>query len=771
MLLTLPSTLDGEDMSYEEERALEQKYFDAAWERREQQRATLKTAPDAAAGSMAAARGVRQAVRTRLEAMPDPSEAVAFGRIDVDADGLTFYLGKQAILSEDKDMLVVNWQQDIVSGYYTATAADPGGVIRKRTFQTQLNQILDFDDLVFSDLAERIEALSDAEKRGVDDVLLRDLEQGRDGEMRDIVQTIHESQYDLIRRPLGTLLIVQGGPGTGKTAVALHRASWLLYAHRDDLVADDILVVGPNPTFGRYIQKVLPGLGNDGVVHSDLTRLGPMRSGGRAETMDVARLKGDGRMVGFLHRALHARVRFPERATSLRVGDGPRPLSLARETIEAQLGVHSQLSTYNLGRAAMRDWLTSTARNWAGPTGTVEATAIDAALERVWPQLTPAAFLRDLLASREQIRAAAGDAFTAGDIERLYRQAADRLAAETWSDSDVAMLDEADRLINGRGSTYAHIVVDEAQDLTPMQLYSVRQRSSRGSYTLVGDLAQSTGAWAQSDWDHVATALKLEHPAEVVELKYGYRVPKQVTDLADRLLPSIAPGLEPATVIRSGPANPEVILVEEDDLIDQAIDKAREYAADGHFVGIICAEQTHDALSARLTARSVTHTDAAKGELGNAINLMTAEQSKGLEFDAVVLVEPASIARADVSGLRQLYIALTRTTKFLALVHREQFPWLGLEGGTSGHGVVEPTAQTAVPGAKGASVPPAQQQKTSLAHGSIRERAIRMTAQLLADEVRGTLGPDAFEAVVHALAEELDVPFLGGNKEQLSETA
>jgi DNA helicase IV len=754
--------------SYDEERALEQKYFDAAWERREQQRATLRTAPDAAAGSTAAARGVRQAVRNRLEAMPDASEAVAFGRIDIEADGETFYLGKQAILSEDKDMLVVNWQQDIVSGYYTATAADPCGIARRRAFQTTLNEIVDFDDLVFSDLVERIEALSEAEKRGVDDVLLRDLEQGRDGEMRDIVQTIHESQYDLIRRPLDTLLIVQGGPGTGKTAVALHRASWLLYAHRDELVAEDILVVGPNPTFGRYIQKVLPGLGNDGVAQSDLTRLGPIRSSGRTETMEVARLKGDGRMVGFLHRALHARVRFPERATSLRVGDGPRPLSLSRETIEAQLAIHSRLSTYNLGRAAMRDWLTSTAREWAGRTGTVEATAIDAALERVWPQLTPPAFLRDLLGSREQIRAAAGDAFTAGDIERLHRQAADRLAAEAWSDSDVALLDEANRLINGRGNTYAHIVVDEAQDLTPMQLHAVRQRSSRGSYTLVGDLAQSTGAWAHSDWDDLATALELDHPAEVVELKYGYRVPKQVTDLADRLLPNIAPGLEPATVIRFGPSDPETLLVEEDDLSDTAIDRAREYAADGHFVGIICAPSTHDDLAARLSARAVTYTDAARGELGNTINLMTAEQSKGLEFDAVVLVEPAAIAGTDITGLRQLYIALTRTTKFLALVHSEQFTWLGLEGGTSTDDASGLMGQTKVPTSPQTSVPLATAQPASApAKGSIRERAIRMTAQLLADEVRGTLGPEAFESVVRALAEELDVPLLEGPSDQL----
>ena len=498
--------------------------------------------------------------------MPDPSEAVAFGRIDLEADGECFYVGKHAILSEDRDVLVVNWQQDAVEGYYKASVDDPHGVARKRTFTTDRNDIRRFDDIVYSDLLERIEELTDAERRGVDDVLLRDLDQARDGEMRDIVQTIHESQYDLIRKPLESLLVIQGGPGTGKTIVALHRASWLLYTHRADLVAADVLVVGPNPTFGRYIHKVLPGLGNDGVVQIDLTRLGPLTSNGRSEAPGVARLKGDERMADFLRRALHARIRFPERATSLRVGNGPRAMSLSRETIENQLTLHRGLSTYNVGRAAMREWLTTTARDWAGRAGGVEASAIDTALERVWPQLTPAAFLRDLWASREQIRAAAGDAFLAGDIDRLHRQAAERLAAETWSDSDIALLDEVDLLINGRGRTFAHIIVDEAQDLTPMQLRSVRRRSSRGSYTLVGDLAQSTGSWLRSDWTDVATALEMEHAPEIIELGYGYRVPRQVTDLADRLLPRIAPELKPATVIRSGPADPDVILTASEEL-------------------------------------------------------------------------------------------------------------------------------------------------------------------------------------------------------------
>jgi DNA helicase IV len=384
-------------------------------------------------------------------------------------------------------------------------------------------------------------------------------------------------------------------------------------------------------------------------------------------------------------------------------------------------------------------------------------------LERVWPQLTPAAFLQDLLGSRQRITAAAGDDFTAGDIERLYRPSAEKLASETWSDTDVALLDEANFLINGRGAAHAHVIVDEAQDLSPMQLRSVRRRSARGSCTLVGDLAQSTGPWARTSWDDVVEALLQDYEPQREELSYGYRVPKQVTDLADCLLPLIAPDLQPPTVIRSGPQDPVVTRLGAEDVIDGAIDAARNYAADGHFVGVICSDEMHDAIAARMKERQVMFSDAARGHLGNAINLMSASQSKGLEFDATVVVEPAAIAGTDHSGLRQLYIALTRTTKFLTIVHSADFPILGM-----GEGEPKPPVEDAEEPESTVAVETPVGDNTELddnaTHASapaspmgIRARTIRATAGMLADEVRGTLGPDAFEELVTALAEELGV--------------
>ena len=746
----------------------EQKYFDEAWDHRERTRENLKQAPGAAAGPRAGVTQVSRAVAAQLEAMPDPDEAVAFGRIDLEDDETTFYLGKHAIWSEDKELLVIEWQRPAVAGFYEATVADPHGVTRRRKFVTDRNQIESFEDTVFSDLIERVESLTVDEKRGVDDVLLRDLDAARDGEMHDIVQTIHESQYDLIRRPLEALLVVQGGPGTGKTAVALHRASWLLFNHREEMGPEDVLVIGPSKTFGRYIQNVLPGLGNVGVEQRDLTSLAPIAGNGRQEDLEVARLKGDARMAGLLKRALRQRIRFPERSSTLDVGSGSRSVSFTQTEVESQLEVQSRRGTYNAGRLGMREWLTGTANGRLRGTLAVDAAAVDAALERVWPQLTPAAFLQDLLGSRQRITSAAGDDFTAGDIERLYRASAPKLASESWADSDVALLDEAEFLINGRARAFAHVIVDEAQDLTPMQLCSVRRRSSTGSYTIVGDLAQSTGPWARATWDDIIDGLRRDHDPLLEELKYGYRVPRQVTDLADRLLPYVAPGMQPPTVIRSGPADPEVILADADMLPGAAIEAARGYAADGHFVGIICGDADHESVAKALRSAKVKFTDAAKGELGTTINLLTAEQSKGLEFDAVVVVEPAAIARVDHSGLRHLYIALTRTTKYLKIVHSKQFELLGLADGDPGDvdlSLIQEVTQPQPP-ASPAQDPTLEVNTSSegarrrprRAHGTIRERTIRATAEILAEDIRSTLDADSHAALIKALAEELGVP-------------
>ncbi|MGY1792797.1 HelD family protein [Geodermatophilus sp. SYSU D00525] len=591
---------------------------------------------------------------------------MAIGRFDRD-DGEVVYIGKHLITDEERNPLVVNWQTDFARPYFEATYDDTRGLLRRRKFRTERNTVQDFEDVVFEDLARRVGELTGLEASGIDDTVLRDLEQDRTGEMRDIVQTIHSSQYRLVRAPLEQLLVVQGGPGTGKTAVALHRVSWLLFNHRDRLSAEQVLVIGPNPTFTRYIRQVLPGLGDVDVVHRDLRGLGPTASTGRLEEADTARLKGDGRMAGLLQRALRQRVRVPDRLEELAVESTGSAARFTRQELQLALIRYLASPTYVGGRTGLRAWMTEEmGRRTAG---SVSPTQIDAAVERLWPSLTPQAFVRDLLASRERLLAAAGDDFTAGDVGRLLRAPAERLSDETWTDADVALLDEADALVNGSPAQYRHIVVDEAQDLTPMQLRAVRRRSVDGSMTLVGDLAQSTGVWARDSWDDVTEALQRQHPVEVEELAFGYRVPQQVFEFAARLLPEAAPGVTPPRVVRQGPEEPGLAEVNEEERVGRTVQIAQDRAAQGLFVGIVCPDSIRPAVVEALTAKNVRYSDAGKGALGASINLVSPQDAKGLEFDSVVVVEPEAIVEESERGLRMLYVALTRTTRFLDVVH------------------------------------------------------------------------------------------------------
>ena len=470
--------------------AVDQRHFDVAWEARERSRRQLGQAHLATGGNDRTASLIRKDAQRMIDQLGGPDEAVANGRID-SSDGETLYIGKRGITDDNGDLLVINWQRPAAAPFYRASHVDPMGLALKRSFSTDKNVIVDFDDVVFADLAARVGELTEQQRIGIDDQLLRDLEADRTDEMRDIVSTIHASQHGLITEPLDRLLVVQGGPGTGKTAVALHRASWLLYNYRDTLQASDVLVVGPSKAFAAYIRRVLPGLGDQDVQHTHVRSLGPRESDARPEAFEIAKLKGESRMATLLRRALRNRVRLSDSDSMLTVGTGGGAVVIVRDDVEAAIDQYA-------GPCRRTPWVEPPcASGWPRASArahvSADATAVDAALERIWPQLTAQAFLQDLLGSRNRLAEAAGDDFTAGDVGRLYRQSADRLADERWSDSDVALLDEADFLIQGSPHTYGHIVLDEAQDLSAMQLRSIRRRSASGSYTIVGDIAQSTG--------------------------------------------------------------------------------------------------------------------------------------------------------------------------------------------------------------------------------------------------------------------------------------
>ncbi len=650
------------------ELATEQEYFDRAAAELEKFVANLATAPTAA-GNTKAGRSLRLEAEGARNLL-DSQDPVAFGRF-VDGGG-TWYIGKRSVNDEEKEILVVNWQSPAARPYYQATAADPGGVLSKRTYDAPRNRIRDWQDISLALVAEQLESLADEEFIRQDDSVLSSLDRTRDNEMRDIVSTIQASQDGVVRSPVDQLLIVQGGPGTGKTAVALHRVSWILFNHRE-ITPGDVLVVGPNPTFGRYIRKVLPDLGDHDVVHRDLTALGPVVSTGAKDDDAIARIKGSARMAGLLARGLRARIRVPEE----RISTSEFELQVEAAATAVRRGVAAmERSTYSEGRQEARRVIASALRRPGGG-ATASASAVEQALERIWPSLSPAQFLRELLGSRERLLEAAGTDFTAAEVSALYRQSAEKVGQEPWTDADVAVLDEAQDLLTGRPSTYRHIVVDEAQDLTPMQVRSLRRLSGTGSMTLVGDLAQSTGPGARDSWDDVLSDLQTELPSQVAALDIGYRVPRQVMKLAEQLLPQIAPSLTAPRVIRDFGDGPDLQVHEPDDLALPAVVAAQQHASHGLFVGMVVPDSHRSDLITTLDRRRVVWSDGSSGSLGQSgINVVDPVTAKGLEFDAVVVVSPGDIAQLP-NGLRLLYIALTRTTKLLTVIgDREHLPGL-----------------------------------------------------------------------------------------------
>ncbi|GAA5165858.1 HelD family protein [Ornithinimicrobium tianjinense] len=749
------------------ELAKEQAHFDTAWDAREKSRQLLQGAWEAAGGPNKVRALVKRNGELKAKQLGGPEEAVAFGRFD--RDGETLYIGNHCIANEDRDLLVINWQADAANAYYAATVQEPLGVERKRTYATTRNQIDTYTDTLFEHLARSLEELTGPEQWGVDDAILDDLEAGRTGLMRDIVQTIHASQNELIRSPIDQLLIVQGGPGTGKTAIALHRISWLLFNYRDRLQPADCLVIGPNPTFTRYIREVLPGLGDQDVRHADLRSLGPQRGVGAAEDRRVSRLKGDARMADLLRHALWQRVGLAEKAERLTLGAEGLGPSAEREEIEREIDRLRQ-GTYNDGRTSFRRFLQDQVARRSR--SVVTAATIDNALERVWPQATPQSFLRDLFASRERMLAAAGAVekdFTVSEIRRLLRAPQEKLSLEAWSDADVALLDELDYLLNGRPTTFGHVVVDEAQDLSPMQLRSIRRRSRSGSMTVVGDIAQSTGSWARDSWDDVRQGLGSDLPTVVEELSLGYRVPRQVYEFAAQLLPVAAPLVTPPRVVRDGPQDPELIETASEDLALVAVRAARHHAGNGQFVGLICCDELRDSVVEQFRAHGISYSDASTGEIGKSINLASPVEAKGLEFDAVVIVDPAAIVRSSDRGHRLLYVALTRTTRFLTVVHdgvalpiEPMSPDSGLDEAPQVLTIASPpetateerlTDVVAKEGrADRRAIPPSSRAVDRLTRSAARE---------IAAEVRDALQPSTYRNFLVALCEELGVDLDG----------
>jgi hypothetical protein len=443
-------------------------------------------------------------------------------------------------------------------------------------------------------------------------------------------------------------------------------------------------------------------------------------------------------MVGLLARALNARIGAPEPSERLAIGRGFLLLpgdELSRELAQARMADLPYAQRRERLRAALRALVEA---RQPGATG-ARLTSLENLGNRLWPALTPTAFLHDLLGSKRRLAGAAAGDFTEEEVAALHRRGADRVSREVWSEADLALLDEADWLINGRPDGYLHVVVDEVQDFSPMQLRAVARRCPSGSLTLAGDLAQATGPSAARSWAEVLEHLPARVPARVVTLRYGYRVPREVYEFAARLLPLAAPGGTAPVPIRSGPAAPQVHRTDVRSRLTEVVRVAREHADAGRFVGVICPPAYRDDLAAALTGGLVAWQDAVDGPLGARVNLLTPRAAKGLEFDAVVVVEPEEIVAGDRHGHRLLYVAFTRTTRYLDVVCvGEPMPLT----------VPEP-ATPAEPGRGGfVEVPqPRSSSETVAAFG-----------HAVAEHLRAVYPPDLWLDILQAAAEELDPP-------------
>jgi DNA helicase IV len=494
--------------------------------------------------------------------------------------------------------------------------------------------------------------------------------------MRDIVATIQADQYRLITREPEGVLVIQGGPGTGKTAVGLHRASWLLYTYRRQLERGGVLVVGPNPVFMDYVSHVLPMLGEERVEHRAVDELVDGIEAVRAEAAEVARLKGDARMADVIGGAVRALPQPPVELLAIRLEGVElrlRPDEVASLIEEAQADatdhaagrerlctklVRAFYERYRarLGAAAYHsfDDIEATLRSGGFLTRTLNA---------LWPRSKAEQLVRRLLTSAEQL-AAAADGILDADEQRLIVSGRGR----GWSEADLALLDEARALLEGPDPARGHLIVDEAQDLTPMQLRMLGRRSS-GAVTILGDIAQSSGPVAYTGWDELVRFLAPDAAQTVEELRLAYRVPADVMELALPLLPLIAPDVAPPIAYRSGDEPPRFVEAEPGRVVATAVREAcLEGLRDGR-TGLIAPEE----ILAEIEPLLPRH-ETAFDEVSPPIQALTPRAAKGLEFDRVVLVEPGVIAGGGIEGLRALYVALTRTTKTLVVVHAQPLP-------------------------------------------------------------------------------------------------
>jgi DNA helicase IV len=633
----------------------------------------------------------------RAEALHDlPDTPLFFGRLDYSADaawpaaetgradigtalpGEQFHIGRRHVHDPDGHPVVIDWRAPVSRPFYRASPAEPMGLAHRRRFGFSGGELTAYEDEDFS--------LGRPPPPGaaapVSRILIDEIERPRSGPMRDIVSTIQPDQDDIVRADADRTVCVQGAPGTGKTAVGLHRVAYLLYAHRERMNRGGVLVVGPNRAFLSYIGNVLPALGELNVTQvsvTDLLATVPVRS---ADPEPAARIKGDARMAEVLRRALWEQLGSPAEALML-VRGSRRWRVPAHELAGLADELRQRGVRYGTGREMLSHRIAHvilTRMEASGETcddRTHEAVRrtkqVRAVVDGIWPKADPVRLVLRLLGDPGLLARAADGVLDPAEQAVISWSSPPRgPGSARWSPADAVLVDEARDLIE-RTPSLAHVVLDEAQDLSPMECRGIGRRCATGSATVLGDIAQGTTPWATPGWQQLLANLG-KPDAGLRVLDTGYRVPRQILDFASRLLGYIAPGLAPASSVRQEPGSLVITSAPGSSLPGALSAACADALGRPGSAAIIAADDQVAEISAMLARSGLPHSVLDAAAVAGELTLVPVTLAKGLEFDQVIVIEPARIAAAESRGLHRLYVALTRAVSRLTVLHAEPLP-------------------------------------------------------------------------------------------------
>ncbi|HET7690903.1 MAG TPA: AAA family ATPase [Nocardioidaceae bacterium] len=645
----------------------------------------------AAAGDWVSREYLESTFALRMKQLADdPTVPLFFGRIDTapggsEGDGESFHIGRRHVSDPTGEPMVIDWRAPVSLPFYRASRTEPMDVALRRRYGFQSGRLTAYEDedLVHGTGPDGGPGAGPEHSA----ILEAEIERPRVGPMRDIVATIQPEQDVIVRAGLSESVCVQGAPGTGKTAVGLHRAAYLLYTHREQLVRQGVLVVGPNASFLRYIGDVLPALGEidaqqatiEQLVAKTLSSLNARYAVTGEDDPQVATLKGDARLADVLQRAVWSSVTAPTEALVVPRGSARwRVPAYEVEEILASLrdrGVRYGAARAMLAQRLAHAILVKMENAGDSPDDRVQdavarSRPVKQYVDQIWPPVDPARLVHRLLSDPDTLHQAADGLLSEDEQARLlWAKPAKAPTSTRWSLADAVLVDEAADLVE-RTPSLAHVVADEAQDLSPMMLRAVGRRCTTGSTTVLGDLAQATTPWATRSWEEALH--HLGKTAHVEELTQGFRVPGAVIEYAARLLPHIAPQLKPPTSVRRSRG---------DLVIEPGLDVVAALATDRvGSVGVIVPDTLVPQVRTQLDTAGIGYEVLGSDEepvFDKQVDVVPASVAKGLEFDHVLLLEPAAIVAGEadhVTGLRRLYVCLTRAVTSLVVLHDQDLP-------------------------------------------------------------------------------------------------